>query len=191
MRTGAAGELRAPRPTRPAFGRRLPPSRCRDCDTGIRNDPCEKQPPVHRGSLGSQGISDLGKRYRMDGVTGSAAVTVTDPVPASIAIAAVTQGGLPADLENLSGVVFGTLNVQQNDETVIRVQLVLGGDAVAAQDFDGRGPGGPMEIVLAVDTRVASNGADNLEASLFTQASGLAEPAASTSLGITIQNPEL
>lgn len=65
-------------------------------------------------------------------------VSVTAPpvaTPATISINSVNQGGLPADLEDISGQVDVTLNVDPKDETIQRVVLFVDGVEVASQVF--------------------------------------------------------
>jgi len=65
-------------------------------------------------------------------------VAVTAPpvaMPATISINSVNQGGLPADLEDISGQVDVTLNVDPKDETIQRVVLYVDGVEVASQVF--------------------------------------------------------
>jgi len=55
--------------------------------------------------------------------------------PATISIASINQGGTPVDIENISGQVDVTLNVNPRDETIQRVVLYVDGVEVASQVF--------------------------------------------------------
>ncbi|TVP42280.1 MAG: hypothetical protein EA350_16675 [Gemmatimonadales bacterium] len=66
-----------------------------------------------------------------------AQVTVTSVTvaPATITIASIQQGGEPVDIENISGQIDVTLNVNPRDETIQRVVLYVDGVEVASQVF--------------------------------------------------------
>jgi hypothetical protein len=62
-------------------------------------------------------------------------VTSVSAAPATITIASITQDGSPVDIENISGQIDVTLNVNPRDETIQRVVLYVDGVEVASQVF--------------------------------------------------------
>ncbi len=72
-----------------------------------------------------------------------AQVTVTAPptdpeaVPATISISSITRGGLtqPVDIDNVFGQIDVTLNVNPNDQTVTRVEVLVGDSIAAGQNI--------------------------------------------------------
>jgi uncharacterized protein YjdB len=75
-------------------------------------------------------------------VCGSAAVTVTIPAPATISILSITQGTLntPVTLTNVGGQIEISLNVDNGDQNLTKVQALIGGVVVGEQTFSQAAP---------------------------------------------------
>ena len=60
-----------------------------------------------------------------------------DAVAATITIGSITKGGLgqPVDIDNVFGQIDASLNVNANDQTVTRVEVLVDGEVAAAQDL--------------------------------------------------------
>jgi hypothetical protein len=60
-----------------------------------------------------------------------------DDIAATVSIASITQGGLtqPVDIDNVSGQIDVTLNVNPNDQTVTKVTVLVDGEPAASQDL--------------------------------------------------------
>jgi hypothetical protein len=60
-----------------------------------------------------------------------------DAVAATVTIGSITRGGLtqPVDIDNVFGQIDVTLNVNPNDQTVTRVEVLVDGEVAAAQDI--------------------------------------------------------
>jgi hypothetical protein len=60
-----------------------------------------------------------------------------EPVPATISISSITRGGLtqPVDIDNVFGQIDVTLNVNPNDQTITRVEVLVGDSVAAGQNI--------------------------------------------------------
>lgn len=60
-----------------------------------------------------------------------------EAVPATVSIASVTQGGLttPVNIDNVAGQIDVTLNVNPNDQTITRVEVLVGDKVAAGQNI--------------------------------------------------------
>ncbi|HEV8364257.1 MAG TPA: Ig-like domain-containing protein [Gemmatimonadaceae bacterium] len=70
-------------------------------------------------------------------VTGAAAITVRNPVPASISISSITFGTLqtPVNVNNVFGQFEVTLNVDPGDQGVTKVEVLVDGVVACFQNF--------------------------------------------------------
>jgi Big-like domain-containing protein len=70
-------------------------------------------------------------------IFGAAAITVRDPIPASISIAAVTFGTLqtPVNVNNVFGQIEVTLNVDPGEQGISAVEVLLDGVVACSQTF--------------------------------------------------------
>ncbi len=126
--------------------------------------------------------------------------------PAEISIQSITQGGGPISLGNVMGQIEVTLNIDRADETLDRVEVLIGGEVVAQQTFAQadleEGPAGaPVLITLNVPTTqlrmsstgeawvpVLTNGGKNVSANLFVVERETPTP--SNEVPIVLQNPD-
>jgi hypothetical protein len=70
-------------------------------------------------------------------ISGVAAITVRNPVPATISIAAITAGALniPVNVNNVAGQIEVTLNVDPGDQVISRVDVLIDGNVACGQTF--------------------------------------------------------
>ena len=70
-------------------------------------------------------------------VTGAAAITVRNPVPATISISSITFGTLatPVNVNNVFGQIEVTLNVDPGDQIISRVEVLVDGNVACSQAF--------------------------------------------------------
>jgi len=70
-------------------------------------------------------------------IFGAAAITVRDPIPASISIAAITTGtlGTPVNINNVAGQIEVTLNVDPGEQGVSAVEVLIDGQFACGQTF--------------------------------------------------------
>jgi hypothetical protein len=77
-----------------------------------------------------------------------------DAVAATVTIGSITRGGLtqPVDIDNVFGQIDVTLNVNPNDQTVTRVEVLVDGVICAAQDL----ASGAFEWITPEDEDIAA-----------------------------------
>lgn len=70
-------------------------------------------------------------------VTGAAAITVRNPIPATISISSITFGtlGTPVNVNNVFGQIEVTLNVDPGDQIISRVEVLIDGNVACSQAF--------------------------------------------------------
>ncbi|MGQ0540056.1 MAG: beta strand repeat-containing protein [Gemmatimonadaceae bacterium] len=70
-------------------------------------------------------------------VTGAAAITVRDPVPATVSISSITTGAtfIPVNVNNVFGQIEVTLNVDPGDSRITRVEVLIDGNVAGSQAF--------------------------------------------------------
>lgn len=70
-------------------------------------------------------------------VTGASAITVRNPVPASVSISNITAGGLgaPVNINNVFGQIEVTLNVDPGDQIISSVDVLIDGQVAGSQSF--------------------------------------------------------
>lgn len=86
----------------------------------------------------ASGSATITARSTVDtSVFGSAAITVRDPIPATISIASVTFGTLqtPVNVNNVFGQFEVTLNVDPGDQGISKVEVLLDGAVACSQTF--------------------------------------------------------
>ena len=136
--------------------------------------------------------------------SGSAAVTVRIPSPATLSIQAVTAGGFPINLSNVLGQIEVALNVNDGEKVLDRVDVLIGGQVVASQTFTQAAPAAapsaaPVTVVLNVNTRqlaqvgslfipVIFNGQTAVTANLYVV--GTSTPIASNAVPVLMNNPD-
>lgn len=136
--------------------------------------------------------------------SGSAAVTVRIPDPATLSIQAVTAGGLPINLSNVRGQIEVALNVDRGERVLDRVDVLIGGLVVASQTFTSAAPAAapsaaPVTVVQNVNTRqlaqvgslfipVIYNGQTAVTANLYVV--GNPTPIASNAVPVLMNNPD-
>lgn len=141
-------------------------------------------------------------------VCGSMSVTVTTPSPASISIQSLTTGmtNTPVNLLNVAGQIEATVNVDAGDQTLDRVDVLIGGAVVASQSFsvtpapaEGGAAGAPVTVVLSFNTNqlrqvggmfvpVVFNGQKGVTANLYVV--GSSTPLASNAIPVVMNNAD-
>lgn len=141
-------------------------------------------------------------------VCGSMSATVTTPSPASISIQSLTTGmtNTPVNLLNVFGQIEATVNVDAGDQTLDRVDVLIGGAVVASQSFsvtpapaESDAAGAPVTVVLSFNTNqvrqvggmfvpVVFNGQKGVTANLYVV--GSATPLASNAIPVVMNNPD-
>lgn len=141
-------------------------------------------------------------------VCGSMSVTVTTPSPASVSIQSLTTNNLatPVNLNSVMGQIEASVNVDGGDQTLDRVEVLIGGVVVASQSFaitpapaEEGAAGAPVTVVLSFNTTqlrqvggvfvpVVFNGQKAVTANLYVV--GSATPLASNAIPVVMNNPD-
>lgn len=136
--------------------------------------------------------------------SGTMAVTVRTPDPATVSIQSLTAGGLPINLSNVLGQIEVALNVDRGEKVLDRVDVLIGGQIVASQSFSQAAPAAapssaPVTVVLNVNTRqlaqvgalfvpVIFNGQTAVTSNLYVV--GSSTPIASNAVPVLMNNPD-
>lgn len=86
----------------------------------------------------AQGTASIIARSTVDtSITGAAAITVRNPIPATISISNITTGTLqtPVNENNVFGQIEVTLNVDPGDQVISSVEVLLDGQVACGQAF--------------------------------------------------------
>lgn len=138
--------------------------------------------------------------------SGTMSVTVTTPTPATVSLQALTTGNLatPVNLNNVAGQIEASVNVDNGDQILSRVDVLIGGVVVASQSFgvtpaagDDAPAAAQQTIVLSFNTNqlrkvaglfvpVVFNGQKSVTANLYVV--GNSTPFASNAIQVVMNN---
>lgn len=141
--------------------------------------------------------------------SGTMSVTVSVPNPATVALAALTTGNLatPVNLNAVGGQIEASINVDNGDQQLDRVDVLIGGQVMASQSFgvtpvastDGELAAAQQTIVLSFNTNqvrevggmkvpVLFNGNSAATANLYVV--GSSTPIASNAIPLVMSNAD-
>ena len=139
--------------------------------------------------------------------SGTMSVTVSTPAPATVALQSLTFGLLntPVNLANVFGQIEATINVDNGDQNLSRVDVLVGGIVIASQSFgvtpaagNDDGPAAAQQtVVLSFNTTqlrkvngvfvpVIFNGQKEVTANLYV--TGSTTPIASNAIPVVMNN---
>jgi hypothetical protein len=141
--------------------------------------------------------------------SGTMSVTVSTPTPATVSLQSLTVGGLgtPVNLTNVAGQIEATVNVDNGQQNLSRVDVLVGGQVIASQAFGVTPAAGSADleataqiVVLSFNTNqlrkvnnlfvpVVFNGPQAVVANLYLV--GSSTPIASNAIPVVIQNKDL